>query len=476
MIISTIDIRTAEGFHPPCTGLIVSCRVAWEDRSEEDSRGQDRARIAGDLERTDDEPSAAPVTFNRDIRPILSDHCYPCHGPDAGQAQGRPAARLESSARADRRRASRAIVPGDVGRERALRRITAADADERMPPPKSGKSLTAAEIETLRRWIAEGSAMAAALVVHPAGAAGDSASRTTGVGPEPDRRLHPGTARREGLEPSAEAERGILLRRVTLDLTGPAADSLAEIDAFERDDQPDAYEKVVDRLLASPRFGERMAIRWLNAARYADTNGYQTDCAADHVAVARLGDRRPINRNMPFDRFTDRTTRRRHAARRDARAEDRDRLQPQPSRQRRRAASSPRNMRVEYVVDRVDTTATVWLGLTVWPAPAATATSSTRSRRRSSTGSSRFFNNIPENGRAIKYGNSPPLIKAPTRAQQQELDRCKSSDGRAERKAGRGLRSMRPRRLERASSGDRRTDGTARRLGIAGRSWHDRHA
>ena len=227
---------------------------------------------------------------------------------------------------------------------------------------------------------------------------------------------------REGLAPSPEAERGILLRRVTLDLTG-LPPTLAEIDVFERDTAPDAYEKVVDRLLASPRFGERMAIRWLNAARYADTNGYQTDAPRimwrwrDWVIDA-------YNRNMPFDRFTIEQL-----------AGD---LIPDATLEQQIATGFNRNHRgnaeggiipeeyaVEYVVDRVDTTATVWLGLTVGCARCHShkfdpITQEDYYRLFA------FFNNVPENGRAVKYGNSPPFIKAPTRDQQEQLDRLQT--------------------------------------------------
>ncbi len=205
---------------------------------------------------------------------------------------------------------------------------------------------------------------------------------------------------------------------MTLDLTGlpPTVD---QIDAFERDESPDAYEKVVDRLLASPRLGERMATRWLNAARYADTNGYQTDAPRamwrwrDWVIDA-------FNRNMPFDRFTIEQI-----------AGD---MLPAATLDQKIATGFNRNHRgngeggiipeeyaVEYVVDRVDTTATVWLGLTV-------ACARCHSHKFDPIAQEEFygffalFNNVPEEGRALKYGNSPPLIKAPTRSQREKRE------------------------------------------------------
>jgi hypothetical protein len=223
---------------------------------------------------------------------------------------------------------------------------------------------------------------------------------------------------REGLAPAPEAERGVLLRRVTLDLTG-LPPTRSEFEAFERDADPDAYEKAVDRLLASPRFGERMAIRWLNAARYADTNGYQTDAPRimwrwrDWVIDA-------YNRGMPFDRFTIEQL-----------AGD---LLPAATLDQQIASGFNRNLRgngeggiipeeyaVEYVVDRVDTTATVWLGLTIGCARCHSHKFDPITQEEYYRLFA-FFNNVPENGRAVKYGNSPPLIKAPTRAQQEQLE------------------------------------------------------
>ena len=214
------------------------------------------------------------------------------------------------------------------------------------------------------------------------------------------------------------AERGILIRRVSLDLTG-LPPTRAQILAFENDTGPDAYEKVVDRLLSSPAFGERLASRWLNAARYADTNGYQTDGPRimwrwrDWVIDA-------YNRNLPFDRFTIEQL-----------AGD---LLPSPTLDQRIATAFNRNHRgnseggiipeeyaAEYVVDRVDTTATVWLGLTL-------ACARCHSHKFDPITQAdfykffAFFNNVPENGRAIKLGNSPPMIKTPTRAQREKLD------------------------------------------------------
>ena len=219
---------------------------------------------------------------------------------------------------------------------------------------------------------------------------------------------------REGLEPSPEASRETLLRRVTLDLTGAAA-TPAEIDAFLSDHSPNAYEKVVDRLLASPRYGERMAARWLDAARYADTNGYQYDGERvmwrwrDWVIDA-------FNRNQPFDQFTLEQI-----------AGD---MLPNATLEQKIATGFNRNHRantedgiipeeyaVEYVVDRVETTSTVFMGLTLGCARCHNHKYDPFTQKEFYQFFA-YFNNVPELGRAMKYGNSPPMVAAPTAEQQ----------------------------------------------------------
>jgi mono/diheme cytochrome c family protein len=361
-----------------------------------------------------------PVEYNRDIRAILSDHCYQCHGPDGGKRKAGLRLDQESSAKADRD-GIRAIVPGDVESSALYERITAVDASQRMPPVKSGKSLSAGQIDLLRRWISEGAKWQPPWAFMPPRPTPLPRVRNGAVLRNPIDAFIQARLEQERLTPAGESDRGILIRRVSLDLTGLPPTG-AEIDAFERDASPDAYEKVVDRLLASPRLGERLAIRWLNAARYADTNGYQTDAPRfmwrwrDWVIEA-------YNRNQPFDRFTIEQL-----------AGD---MLPGSTLDQKLATGFNRNHRgngeggiipeeyaVEYVVDRVDTTATVWLGLTI-------ACARCHSHKFDPITQDEFyrffalFNNVPENGRAIKFGNSPPMIKTPTRAQQRELDRLK---------------------------------------------------
>ena len=274
------------------------------------------------------------VEFNRDIRPILSDTCFTCHGPDKANRKTELRFDLEESTRADLGDGRRAIVPGDAARSELYRRVSTKDEALRMPPVYSGRKLTDTQIEALKSWIEQGAQWQKHWSLMPRRrpelpSVKNATWLRNGIDSFILSRLE-----HEGLTPSSEADRTTLLRRVTLDLTG-LPPTPAETRAFLADKTPSAYEKVVDRLLASPRYGERMAIRWLEAARYADTNGYQTDASRimwrwrDWVIDA-------YNRNMPFDQFTHRATRGRPASQRNARSENRHRLQPQPSRQRRR--------------------------------------------------------------------------------------------------------------------------------------------
>ncbi len=289
-----------------------------------------------------------------------------------------------------------------------------------MPPKKHGVRLTRDQIDLLRRWIEQGAKWQQHWAFLPPKRPELPAVKNSGWVRNPIDAFVLARLEREGLSPSPEADRVTLLRRVTLDLTG-LPPTPEEVDAFlkEADAQPQAaYERVVDRLLASPRYAERMAIRWLNAARYADTNGYQSDGERimwrwrDWVINA-------YQRNMPFDQFTIEQL-----------AGD---LLPQPTLEQKIATGFNRNHRgnaeggiipeeyaVEYVADRVETTATVWLGLTIGCARCHDHKFDPI-KQKEYYQLFAFFNNVPEHGRAIKYGNSPPVIKSPTVAQQKEL-------------------------------------------------------
>lgn len=356
------------------------------------------------------------IDFNRDIRPILSDNCYTCHGPDEQQRV--------NDLRLDRREVAfsnreghPAIVPGDLGASLLHQRVSSSDPENRMPPKDSGRELTDIQIQLLTEWIRQGAvwtehwAFIAPLRHDPPETQLKSWSRN----PIDDFVL--ARLEQEGLQPSEEAGRRTLIRRVTLDLTG-LPPTPEEVAAFLSNSSPNAYETVVDRLLASPRYGEHMAVRWLDAARYADTSGYQNDGPRsmwrwrDWVINA-------FNSNQPFDQFTIEQL-----------AGD---LLENPTLDQRIATGFNRNHRgnaeggiipeeyqVEYVVDRVDTTFTVWLGLTMGCARCHDHKYDPI-RQKDFYQVFAYFNNIPESGRAIKEGNSPPLIKAPLPEEQSKL-------------------------------------------------------
>jgi hypothetical protein len=354
---------------------------------------------------------AGTVEFNRDVRPILSDKCFQCHGADA-KAKGIPV-RLDVEAEAKAERGGRrAIVEGDPDSSELIRRVTSESKAKKMPPVYTGHSLTPREVETLRAWIAGGAKWERHWAFVPPRKAPLPADANA-IDYFVERRL-----KQENLALAPEAPRETLLRRVTLDLTG-LPPSPAERDAFLADRSPRAYEKAVDRLLASPAFGERMAMRWLDAARYADSNGYQFDGDRD---MWRWRDYviDSFNANKPFDRFVVEQI-----------AGD---LLPNATREQKIATGFNRNHRintefgivpeeyaVEYVVDRVETFGAVFLGLTTGCARCHNHKYDPLTQKEFYRLYA-FFNNVPEMGRGMKYGNSHPLIAAPTPAQQADLD------------------------------------------------------
>src|SRR5688500_15900974 len=219
--------------------------------------------------------AADEVQFHRDIRPILSDRCFTCHGPDP--ASRKTKLRLDPAAGEQPDLGGRfAIVPGDLSKSGIVQRISSANKALRMPPVSTGSVLTEREISLIQKWIEQGAKWQTHWSYLPLVQPKPPAINRPELLRNPIDNFVIAQLERNGLAPSPETDRATLIRRVTLDLTG-LPPMLAEVDAFLSDNSPKAYEKVVDRLLASPRYGERMAIRWLDAARYADTNGYQTD-------------------------------------------------------------------------------------------------------------------------------------------------------------------------------------------------------
>jgi hypothetical protein len=240
----------------------------------------------------------APIDFNRDVRPILSDTCYACHGPDAKNRKAKLRLDVAESAFAKRKR-STPIVPGDPGKSDVWTRISSTDPDHVMPPPESNKKLTAAQKEIIRRWIAQGARYQKHWSFEPVRR--PEVPRIAGARTPIDAFLL-ARLRQVGLKPQPQADRPTLIRRVAFALTG-LPPTIKEVDAFVADTSPLAYEKMVDRYLASPRYGEEMARHWLDVARYADTHGLHLDnerqmwAYRDWVVSA-------FNRNLPYDRFT----------------------------------------------------------------------------------------------------------------------------------------------------------------------------
>jgi mono/diheme cytochrome c family protein len=310
------------------------------------------------------EKSGAPqsIDYSRHIRPILSNACFRCHGPDEKERKGNLRLDFREAALKPAASGEAAIVPGRPAESSLVARITSGTADEVMPPPSSNKSLTPREIELLQQWVQQG----ADYKLHwsyvkpqrpELPAVQDRNWVRNGIDHFILHRLE-----QAGLKPAAEADRTTLIRRLTLDLTG-LPPTVREVDQFVNDPDPNAYELAVDRLLASPHFGERMAQDWLDLARYGDTNGYENDSDRsiwkyrDWVVNA-------FNNNMPFDQFTIEQI-----------AGD---LLPDATPEQRTATGFSRNVTyneeggadpdeymVKYAVDRTSTTATVYLGMTM---------------------------------------------------------------------------------------------------------------
>jgi hypothetical protein len=301
--------------------------------------------------------SPARLAFNRDIRPILSENCYACHGPDKNKRKAK--LRLDERASAV---TTRAIVPGKADDSELIARIFSDDADEVMPPANSHKSLTGPQKDLLRRWIEEGAEYQAHWAYVPVQRPAIPAVKRASWVRNPIDAFILATLESRGIAPSPEADKRTLIRRLTLDLTG-LPPTPEEVRGFERDNDPRAYERLVDRLLDSPHYGERMAVPWLDLVRFADTVGYHGDQGQrifpyrDYVIDA-------FNRNLSFDRFTTEQI-----------AGD---LLPNPTSEQlvatgfnrlnmmtREGGAQPAEYLAKYASDRVRTVAVTWLGSTM---------------------------------------------------------------------------------------------------------------
>jgi len=383
-------------------------------------------------------PSAAvsgaegpPVDYSRSIRPILSNNCFRCHGPDAGERK--------AGLRLDRREVAlqalkngkRAIVPGNPGASALLARIHATDPDEVMPPPSTGKKLSPEEKALLARWIAKGAEYRDHWAfIRPRRPVVPAVKAESWPRGDIDRFIL-ALMEAQGLSPSPEADRTALIRRLTLDLTGlpPAPD---EVDAFLADKWPDAYERLVERLFRSPHHGERMALEWLDAARFADTHGYHIDSGRD-MTRWRKWVIDAYAQNLPFDRFTIEQL----AGDLLPGATDEERIASGFHRNHMinfEGGAIPEEYHTAYIVDRVNTTGTVWLGLTIACAQCHDHKYDPFTQKEYYRLFA-FFHNVPENGLDGSKGNAAPLIRMPSPEEEESLARLSTRIAEMEEKA-----------------------------------------
>ena len=347
---------------------------------------------------------AAPLQFNRDIRPILAEKCFQCHGQDAKKRKGALRLDVQEFALGKAESGEFAIVSGHPELSAVITRIFSTDKDELMPPPKTHRHLSPEEKSTLKRWVEEGAQYQAHWsFIAPVKTTLPRVKNAGWLRNSIDQFVL-ANLEANGLEPSPEADRPTLIRRLSIDLTGLPA-TPAEVDAFVTDGATDAYERVVDRLLATPQFGERMAMPWLDAARYADSNGFQQD-GDTYQWMWRDWVVRALNADMPFDRFSIEQL-----------AGD---LLPEPTKDQLIATAFNRNhllngeggaiaeeQRFVNLFDRVDTTATNWLGLTMACAQCHDHKYDPITQR-DYYGLLDIFNRVSENG-------SAPIISGPKR-------------------------------------------------------------
>ncbi len=382
------------------------------------------------------------LSFNRDIRPILSANCFACHGPDkhARKADRRLDTRDGALAELE---GVRAIVPGDTEHSESVLRISSTDPDEVMPPPKSDKKLTPEQIALLKKWIAEGAryephwsliAPVKPKVAQISDFRFQISDLLRGGRDYGDWSKNPIDAfilarlEKDGLKPSPEAGKTTLIRRVTFDLTG-LPPTLAEVDAFLSDNSADAYEKLVDRLLAKPQYGERMTRDWLDLSRYADTHGYHLDSGRD-MWLWRDWVIAAFNANKPFDQFTIEQI-----------AGD---LLPNATDEQKVATGFHRNAMInfeggalpeeylaQYIKDRVATTATVYLGLTLQCAECHDHKFDPVTQKEFYQMYA-FFNAVPENGIDGSRGNAAPLMMRASLEQAARLAELQAEKARIE--------------------------------------------
>ncbi len=357
-------------------------------------------------------PIPAPaIDFNRDIRPILSDHCYACHGPDEGKRKGGLRLDRQEDAFRELKSGKHALVAGKPGAGTLVERIVSTDPDDLMPPAKSGKPLSKQQIALLKAWVDQGAHWKQHWsFVAPVRPTVPAVKDARWAKNDLDRFVL-AKLEKEGIAPAPEADKPTLIRRATLDLTG-LPPTIEEVDAFLADKSAESYEKVVDRLLAAPQYGERMAANWLDLARYADTSGYHFD-GVRFLWLWRDWVIDSFNKNKSYDEFTVEQL-----------AGD---LLPKPTQEQRIATgfvrgnmtndeggADPDEYLNKYVVDRVNTLGSVWLGMTV-------GCSECHDHKYDPMASREFyrfyafFHNVPEKGLdRTRSDNPPPRLPVPT--------------------------------------------------------------
>ncbi len=373
------------------------------------------------------EQPRTPVSFQQQVRPLLSNTCFRCHGPDEHERQAGLRLDRRESAVSKLESGKTAISPGKLDASEIVRRINSTDPNVMMPPPSLNKPLSPADKQALTAWIEQGAEYREHWsFVAPTRPARPVVKLASWPKNEIDHFVL-AKLEREGLAPSPAADKITLIRRVTLDLTG-LPPTLAEVDAFLADTSPQAYENVVDRLLKSRRFGERMAVDWLDAARFADTHGFHIDSGRD---MTRWRDWviEAYNSNLPFDQFTIQQL-----------AGDLlpEAASPEQTISQRIASGFNRNHMINfeggaipaeyhnaYIVDRVSTTSTVWLGLSVACAQCHDHKYDPITQR-DFYSLYAFFHNVPENGLDGSKGNAAPLLKTPSLEQQSKLNELRA--------------------------------------------------
>ncbi len=307
-------------------------------------------------------PTASPIDFNRHIRPLLSDRCYRCHGPDSAKRKAKLRLDTREGLFKEADSGLAVVTPRDAEKSDLIRRITSDDTEEMMPPPDSHLALTDGEKALLKRWVEEGAEYKPHWSLVPVGAVPVPAVREAAATTNPLDAFVRARLEQEGLAPAPRASAETIVRRLALNLTG-LPPTTSEIDVFVADRSAQAVQRAADRYLASPAYGERMAMDWADLARYADTYGYQNDVERD-MSPYRDWVIRAFNANLPYDQFLtwqlagDLLP---NATRDQRVATAFNRMH----RQTNEGGSIEEEFRTEYVADRVNTFGTAMLGLTL---------------------------------------------------------------------------------------------------------------